>query len=185
MFGPNREWIPLAIGAVVLLLCAIFLFVGGNFALGALGSKPTPTRTLAPTLPATAVPTVVRLPTVPPPTATPQPVLAKVIERAVNVRNGPSTKNKIISSLKKDNQVTLIGRNDDSTWYQVNIVGAAAPGWVFGETLEIVSGDPTTLPVVGPTPTPTKGSAPPPAVQPTPTLVPLGTLPTPTPTPKP
>ena len=29
MFGPNREWVPLAIGAVVLLLCAILLFVGG------------------------------------------------------------------------------------------------------------------------------------------------------------
>jgi hypothetical protein len=176
MFGPNREWIPLAIGAAVLLLCAILLFVGGNFALGALGgTKPTPTRTLVPTLPATAVPTVVRLPTQPPPTATPAPVLAQVIEAKVNVRSGPSTKDKIISSLKKNDQLTLVGRNADNTWYQINIAGAAGPGWVFGETLHIVSGDPNTLPVAG-----AAGATPKPAVQPTPTLLPLGTLPTPT-----
>ncbi len=181
MFGPNREWIPLTIGAVVLLLCAILLFVGGNFALGALGGKPTPTRTLAPTLPATPIPTRVALPTVPPPTATPAPVLAKVLERTVNVRNGPTTKNKIVSTLKKDAQITLVGRSADSTWYQVNLAGATEPGWVFGETLQIASGDPKTLPVAGPTPTPTKAGAAPPAVQPTPTLSPLGTLPTPKP----
>jgi hypothetical protein len=107
-------------------------------------------------------------------------VLAKVIETRVNVRNGPSTKNKIISSVKRNDQITLVGRNADSTWFQVNIAGAAEPGWVFGETLQMVSGDPNTLPVAGPTPTPTKAGAAPPAVRPTPTLAPLGTLPTPT-----
>ena len=183
MFGPNREWVPLAIGAVVLLLCAILLFVGGQFAISSLGggTKPTSTRTLAPTLPATAVPTRVALPTLPPPTATPAPVLAKVIEKTVNVRNGPSTKNKVVSSLKLNNQITLVGRNSDSTWFQVNIAGSTEPGWVFGATIQIASGDPNSLPIAGPTPTPTKASAAAPAAQPTPTLAPLGTLPTPTP----
>ena len=177
MFGPNREWIPLAIGAVVLLLCALLLFVGGNFALGALGgTKPTPTKTLVPTLPATPVPTVVRLPTLPPPTATPEPVLAKVIETKVNVRSGPSTKDKIVSSVKKNDQLTLVGRNADSTWYQINLAGQTEPVWVFAQTLQITSGDPKTLPVAGGTGAPT----PKPVVQPTPTLLPLGTLPTPT-----
>jgi hypothetical protein len=189
MFGPNREWVPLAIGAVVLLLCAILLFVGGQFAVGMLGTttKATPTKVVAvvPTLPATAVPTRVALPTLPPPTATPAPVLAKVIEKAVNVRNGPTTKNKIISSLKQNNQITLVGRNSDNTWYQVNIAGLTEPGWVFAATLQIASGDPDSLPVAGPTPTPTKGSAVAPAAQPTRTLAPLGTLPTPTPKPYP
>ena len=189
MFGPNREWVPLAIGAVVLLLCAILLFVGGQIAVGMLGptTKATSTKVVVvvPTLPATAVPTRVALPTLPPPTATPAPVLAKVIEKTVNVRNGPSTKNKVISSLKQNNQITLVGRNSDTTWYQVNVAGLSEPGWVFAATLQIASGDPNSLPVAGPTPTPTKGSAVAPAAQPTPTLAPLGTLPTPTPKPYP
>jgi hypothetical protein len=180
VFGPNREWIPLAIGAVVLFICAILLFFGGSFALGAFGgTKPIPTRAPLPTLPATPVPTVVRLPTQPPPTATPAQVLAKVAETKVNVRGGPSTKDKIISSVKKNDQLTLVGRNSDNTWFQINIAGSTAPGWIFAQTLQIVSGDPNTLPVASP-PTPTPKPGAPPAVQPTPTLAPLGTLPTPT-----
>lgn len=183
MFGPNREWVPLAIGAVVLLLCAILLFVGGQFAIGMLGggTKPTtPTKVAIATLPATAVPTRVALPTAPPPTETPVPVLAKVTETKVNVRNAPSTKGKIISSVKKNDQLTLVGRNSDSSWFQINIAGSSAPGWVFAQTLQMVSGDPNSLLVAGPTPTPTKGSVAP-AAQPTATLEPLGTLPTPMP----
>jgi hypothetical protein len=187
MFGPNREWVPLAIGAVVLLLCAILLYVGGQFAIGMLGggTKPTPTKVAIAPLPATAIPTRVALPTLPPPTATPVPVLAKVNETKVNVRSGPTTKDKIISSVKKNDTLTLVGRNSDSSWFQINIAGSAAPGWIFAQTLQMVSGDPNTLPVAGPTPTPTKTGAAVPAAQPTATLAPLGTLPTPTPTPKP
>ncbi|MDE3088560.1 MAG: SH3 domain-containing protein [Chloroflexota bacterium] len=186
MFGPNREWVPLAIGAVVLLLCAVLLIGVSQFVLPKLaGSQATPTRTLAPTLPATPLPTRVALPTLPPPTATPAPVLAKVIERTVNVRSGPSTKDKIVSTLKKDAQITLVGRNADSTWFQVNLAGQSAPGWVFGQTLQIVSGDANSLPVAGPTPTPTKTTAAPPAPKATATLAPLGTLRTPTPKPYP
>lgn len=181
MFGPNREWVPLAIGAVVLLLCAILLIVGSQIILPnlKLGSQATPTKTLAPVLPATPIPTRVALPTLPPPTATPVPVLAKVIEARVNVRNGPTTKNKIVSSLKRNDQITLVGRDSATTWFQVNLAGSTEPGWVFGQTLQIVSGDPTALPVAGP-PTPTPKPGAPPAAQPTPTLSPLGTLPTPT-----
>lgn len=171
---PNREWVPLAIGAVVLLFCGVLLLVGTNVFLGS-GAKPTATRTLAPTQVSTPVPTAVRLPTQPPPTATPAPVIAKVIEKTVNVRATPSTKAKVIGSLKKDNQVSLIGRNEIGDWYQVNIAGAAEPGWVFGETLQIVSGDPKALPVVGgATPTATKGATVPSAPKVSPTLTPIG-----------
>jgi hypothetical protein len=173
MFGPNREWIPLAIIAVVLLLCAIIVLVGGQFALGAFGVKPTNTPTRTPTsLPTTPIPTIVRLPSPTPIPPTPVPVLAKINERLVNVRAGPSTKNKIITQLKRDTQITLIGRNEDSTWYQVNIAGQAEPGWIFGETLQITSGNPSTLPVAG--------AGTPAAPAPTPSLAPLGTFPTPT-----
>jgi uncharacterized protein YgiM (DUF1202 family) len=102
-------------------------------------------------------------------------VIAKVIEKTVNVRATPSTKAKVIGSLKKDNQVSLIGRNEIGDWYQVNIAGAAEPGWVFGETLQIVSGDPKALPVVGgATPTATKGATVPSAPKVSPTLTPIG-----------
>ncbi len=181
MFGPNREWVPLAIGAVVLLLCALLLIGVSQFVLPKLGvvSQSTPTKTVALALPATAVPTVVRLPTSLLPTATPAQVLAKVVEAVVNVRSGPSTKDRIISRVKKNDQLVLIGRIQDSTWYQVNIAGLTEPGWIFAQTLQIVSGDQNSLPLAGPA-TPTPKPAARPSVQSTPTLIPLGTLPTPT-----
>jgi serine/threonine-protein kinase len=161
-------------GVVVLLVCVILLYVGGNFYLSAVGLKPTPSRHLLPTLYATPVPTVVRLPTQPmtvvpiatpvptvvrlptqpPPTPTPVPVLAKVGENTVNIRAAPSRTGMIVGTLKKDAQVTLIGRSDDDQWYQIRISGAQQFGWVFGEVLQMVAGDPKTLPIVKSTPAP-------------------------------
>ena len=176
--GPNREWVPLAIGALVLFVCAILLFVGGQFVSNAFKPTTVPTKAvLVPLATNTPVPTVVRLPTQSLPTSTPQPVIAKVIERSVNVRAEPSTKGKIISSLKQNNQISLVGRNTAGDWYQVNITGGAQPGWVFKETLQIVSGDPNVLPVIGAVaPTATKPAAPAATTAPrvTPTLTPIG-----------
>ena len=81
--------------------------------------------------------------------------------------------------VKKNDQLVLIGRVQDNTWYQVNIAGATEPGWIFAQTLQIVSGDQNSLPLAGPA-TPTPKPAARPSVQSTPTLIPLGTLPTPT-----
>jgi hypothetical protein len=160
--GPNREWVPLAIGAVVLLFCAMLLFVGGRFALSALGPTSTPTRATVVALATnTPVPTVVRLPTQPLPPASPAPVIAKVIEASVNVRGTPSTSGKIIGKLRKDNTISLTGRSVDGQWYQATVQGVTGPGWVFKETLQIASGDPAMLPLAGPgAPTPTKPAAP-------------------------
>ncbi|MBI4788570.1 MAG: SH3 domain-containing protein [Chloroflexi bacterium] len=176
--GPNREWVPLAIGAVVLLLCAVVLFFGGRFVLAALGPTTTPTRlVVAPLASNTPVPTVVRLPTQTLPTSTPQPVIAKVIEKSVNVRAEPSTKGKIISSLKQNNQISLVGRNAAGDWVQINVTGGAQPGWVFKETLQIVSGDANALPIVGaaaPAATKPAATTAPAAPRATPTLTPIG-----------
>lgn len=166
----GREWVPFAIGAVVLLFCAIFVFAGAQVVPGLISPPKTSTPRVAlppPTVPLS--PTIVRLPTPIPPTATPAPVLAKVIERTVNVRAGPSTKERIVSTLKKDNLVTLIGISPDRKWYQINVAGRAEPAWVFGETLQITSGDPKTLPTAG-SPAP----APPATKPPAPTLTPIG-----------
>ncbi len=175
--GTNREWIPLAIGAVVLLFCAIVLFVGANFVFSSSG-RPTPTRL---SVRATNTPesTVVRLPTATPPPPTPAPVLAKITERTANVRSGPGKTFKVISQLKKDNQITLVARNEAGDWFQVNVAGATQPGWIAREVLEITSGDPNSLSVSG-TSTPTPKPTAPPAPQALPSLTPIGG-PTPTP----
>src|SRR5574341_2066993 len=177
--GTNREWIPLAIGAVVLLFCAIVLFVGVNLFFGSSG-RPTPTRPVARTT-NTPESTVVRLPTATPPPPTPAPVLAKIIERTANVRTGPGKTFKVISTLKKDSQITLIGRNEATDWFQVNVAGSTQPGWISREVLEITSGDPNSLAVAEKaTATPTKKPAAPVGPQATPSLTPIGG-PTPTP----
>jgi len=180
--GKNREWVPLAIGAVVLLACAGLLFFGGKFALDTFSPKPTPTRTALSMPSNTPVPTVVRLPTQPPPTATPAPVIAKIAETQVNVRSAPSTKATIITKLKKDTQITLIGvgpAEGSNVWYQVNVVDKPGPAWIRSDTLQIISGDPNTLPAAGTatpaTPTATKvAPASPSAPKATPTLTPIG-----------
>ncbi len=157
--GTNREWVPLAIGAVVLLFCAIVLFFGARIFLVS-GSSGTPTRVTTRATP-TAEPTVVRLPTATLPPPTPAPVLAKIIERTANVRAGPGKTFKVISTLKKDSQITLIGRNEAGDWFQVNVAGAAQPGWISSEVLQITGGDPNSLPVAGKSAAPAGPQAPP------------------------
>ncbi len=181
--GPNREWVPLAIGAVVLLLCAVILFFGGRFVLAALGPAATPTRAnvISPLATNTPVPTVVRLPTAALPTSTPAPVLAKVIENKINVRSQPSTKGSVLTTLAKNAQISLVAQASDGqyTWYQINVAGQAGPGWVRQDTIQIVSGDPKMLPPSGgaPAPAPTKAAAPAAGPQTTATLTPIGARP--------
>jgi Bacterial SH3 domain len=148
--GPNRRpWIILGAASALLFACAVLVFFGGQLVVGALVGEPTPTRTRLVQLPTpTAFPTIVRQPTLPMPSATPLPVLAKVIEPRVNVRAGPSLDAQIVSKIQQDNLITLIGVSQDRMWYQVLIAGRAEPAWVFGETLQITSGEPSALPTV-------------------------------------
>ena len=175
----RKEWVPLAIGAVVLLMCAVLLFVGGNLALGAFGPKAVPTSTRVAVLPTrTNVPTVILLPSPTPIPPTPVPVLAKAPDGA-NVRNKPSTKGAVVTKLAKNGQVTLIGLGPvegANVWYQVNIPDKPSPAWIRSDVIQIVSGDPKTLPPVGETGAPVQAAAPPappapPAPQATPTVI--------------
>jgi hypothetical protein len=187
--GSRREWIPLAIGAVVLFACAVFVLLGYNF-IAPIVFKATATPTRAVAILPTAVPTIVRLPSPTPLPPTPIPVAAVAKENNVNVRSSPSTAASKAATLRKDQAVTLVGRTaplrasdgKSYTWYQINLVGATAPGWVREDVVTITSGDPNTLPQAGPAPTPTatpRVQAPPAGPQPTATLTPIGVIPKP------
>ncbi|MBI5652445.1 MAG: SH3 domain-containing protein [Chloroflexi bacterium] len=177
-FGPGREWIPLAIGAVVLLVCAVILLGVSTVVLPLVGVGATPTRTatrvvIAP--PTTVIPTAIRLPS---PTAippTPVPVIAKVTERTANVRAEANTKSAKVSELKQNAQITLIAKTNDGQfdWYQINIAGQAKPGWLRSDLVQIVSGDPKTLSAPGaPAPAPAGPATPTVIGAPTPTRKP-------------
>ena len=187
--GRNREWIPLAIIAAVLFACAIILLVASSFISGGGlsflpgGAKPTATKAPISPLPATQIPTPVRLPTQPPPTATTVPVIAKPSGDYANIRATPSTSAAQLGRLNKDSQVTLLEQTKVGTyiWYKINVPNRTEPGWVRNYTVTIISGDPNTLPGGGGTGpvTPTTIR---PVTSPTPTVI--GVLPTATPTTK-
>ncbi len=175
----NREWVPLAIGAVVLLACAGILFVGGTFLMN-MTAKPTPTRTVVAGLAtATKVPTVVALPTNTPIPPTPSAVLAKAPDGA-NVREKPSVSGVKVTTLAKGAQVTLLAvgpKDGANVWYQINVPGKSGV-WVRSDTLQIVSGDPNTLPSAGTaTPVAPAATKPPAAPQATPTATVIGVIP--------
>lgn len=151
--GRNREWIPLAIGAVVLLFCAVMLFVTAQFVLPIVSPKPTPTRTIVAQRSPTVLPPATTMPTSTPVPPTPAPVIAKVTAATLNVRAEPSSKSARVSTLRKDNQVTFLAQTKgeaiegEDTWYQINLPNSTQQGWVFfGKNFQIVSGDPKTLP---------------------------------------
>lgn len=141
-------WIPLALVSVFLFVAACLIFFNGQIVLSGLEKEPvaTPTRVARLSTP-TLVPTIVRQPTLPPATATPLPVIGKIIEPRVNVRAEPNTFAKILGKVIKEDMVTILGRSEDEAWYQVRLNDIAEPSWIFAETLEIASGDVTTLPI--------------------------------------
>jgi hypothetical protein len=72
---------------------------------------------------------------------------------AATVRTGPGTDYSEISPLRSGQDVTVIGRNPDATWFQIDL-GAALRGWVPATALRISDNDAKLLPVVGSTPIP-------------------------------
>ncbi len=174
----NTPWLPFAIGAVVLLLCAVALFFGVRNApfFGGASNRVTPTTIVEviPTATEVVQPTDTPAqpsPTAVAPTAAPQAVTVTMKDR-VNVRSGPGTTFPIVT--KQDSGTTLpaIGRNTDNSWIQVQVSGQTDPGWVSAQFVT-VNGDLTTLPIVT---TPAKNTTPTkkPSGRPTPTETPAG-----------
>ncbi|MFN2222800.1 MAG: SH3 domain-containing protein [Candidatus Promineifilaceae bacterium] len=79
-------------------------------------------------------------------TATPETAASEVVinpgdadaavNTAANVRNGPGLAYGIIGGAQQGEKVSLIGRNQDSTWYQVRL-SDGTEGWIFGRLLSV------------------------------------------------
>jgi outer membrane biosynthesis protein TonB len=159
--GGERAWLPFAFGALVLLLCAVVLFFGvrglPQFSGGTAGTQPTeeateevtevlPTETVI--IEPTEEPEATEEPTEEPqPTPEPQPVKATTTD-VLNIRQGPARTTPSLGKLQKGQEVTVVGRNGDGTWLQIEIPAdiASGLGWVSAEFVT-VTGDINTLPV--------------------------------------
>lgn len=159
--GGERAWLPFAFGALVLLLCAVILFFGfrglPQFSGGSANQQATeePTEEVVEVLPTATVelvPTKAPRPTqapteIPQPTEAPKAVTATTNE-VLNIRQGPSRTTTSLGKLQKGTTVTVVGRNGDGTWLQIQIPDKSDLGWVSAEFVT-VDGDVNTLPVVG------------------------------------
>ncbi len=115
-----------------------------------------------PELPATpSTPTTASTLTPASPTATVVTTPTFTVDIAANCRSGPGTVYSVISSFTVGTSLKLLGHNDASTWWYVE-VNPASNCWISG-TVGHTSGNTTTLPVVPapPTPVPTNTSPPP------------------------
>lgn len=164
MPGGERAWLPFAFGAVVLLLCAVVLFFGvrnlPQFSGTAQVEQPTeelPTQTAIAVLPTETVelePTVEEQPTQEEPTPEPdvtnepQPVTATTTD-VLNIRQGPGTTNRALGKLPQGTTVTVVGKNDDGSWLQIQIPDKPDRGWVSAQFVT-VEGDLNAVPVVEP-----------------------------------
>ena len=156
--GGERAWLPFAFGALVLLLCAVVLFFGvrglPQFNGGSASNQPTeePTQEVSEVLPTETVelvPTDVPAPTEEPtiqsePTEEPQPVKATTTD-VLNIRQGPARTTPSLGKLPKGTEVTVVGRNADASWLQIQIPNKTDLGWVSAEFVTI-TGDVNSLP---------------------------------------
>ncbi len=169
----ERPWLPFAFGAVVLLLCAVALFFGtrtlGLFAgagttpvakVTATEEEPTPTEEEAVAVESTDTPVPTATVSKPKPTATVGVVKATTTDRS-RIRMGPGTSYDMLTTVDQGTVMTVIGRNADSSWIQVQgkLGDKSGAGWV-SKDLVTLTGDLNTVPVIGaPTPTPSKTKA--------------------------
>lgn len=142
---------------------------------------PLPTATLVPPT-ATPFPTEMPSPTPTPfptetpspepaltPTPTPTPALPGVVVNVdLNVRAGPGTNYDRIGLIPAGNRVDIVGRTEDSTWWQIAFADVPdGLGWIAAEYGQAENTDGVALAQVPPTPTP----AAPPTAAPTPVPV--------------
>lgn len=133
---------------ICLLLLALSLVACGNTTHASLRTPvvivqtapPLPTATTQPTEPPMAAPTETAVPT-----ALPQ----LRVDRAVNLRAGPSTDSAIIRTLEVDTLVELQSRRDRNgeRWYAVR--AGDDSGWVSGAIVQVEEAQAAALPASG------------------------------------
>jgi uncharacterized protein YraI len=57
--------------------------------------------------------------------------LAQVTPSRINVRGGPGTNYRVVSSANGGARLAIVGQSQDGSWYQVSVSGLAEPGWVL------------------------------------------------------
>lgn len=111
----------------------------------------TPSIPIADTLTFTPLPTSTEVPSV---TPTPQNPL---VLRTTLCWKGPGPLYEVVSALKKDERVELLGRGSISGWWVVNNPIYHDPCWVMASDIQLDPGfDTSNLRVFNPPPTPTK-----------------------------
>ncbi|MGD9099409.1 MAG: SH3 domain-containing protein [Anaerolineae bacterium] len=88
---------------------------------------PPPTKTPAPKPRATDTPA---------PTATPAQAVQVTVSGDTQVYAGPGFEYAVMGSLRAGDQVVIVGRNADSSWWQ--ILFQESTGWVVGEALNVI-----------------------------------------------
>lgn len=89
-----------------------------------------------PTAAATAAPTLTPSP-LPAETSTPALPVALVREGPLNVRTGPGSAYARLGQLEEDAVVQIVGRNSESTWWQISFEsGAESRAWVSAEFIQ-------------------------------------------------
>jgi hypothetical protein len=105
-------------------------------------------------------------PPAPEPTPTETPVLAAevIINANMNVRGGPGTNYNIVGAASQGQRFPVTGRNNDSSWWQINFNGQA--GWVFSQLVTAQNTQAVAIaaniPAPPPPPPPTATPLPPP-----------------------
>jgi formylglycine-generating enzyme required for sulfatase activity len=173
--SPTLRLVGVLFVLMLVLLVAAGLFVAFGSGEGSTGeSEPTPgsgvavadtetpTATHEPTVTATLQPT--DTPTPQPPTETPTPLPDAVVgEMDLRLRTGPGTNYDIVLAYPPGTALTVLGRNDDSSWFQVEAPDGSV-GWMFASLLNI-NITPASVAVAEIPPTPTAKPASPAAVE--------------------
>lgn len=194
--GAARNWLVAGLALPVLWLGGIIGLATFNEPLREAGllaaftATPTPTHTATPTattttntpLPtrtpvSTNTPTSTNTPistNAPIPTDTPIPAPTSsapsvAVEKTVNLRSGPGTDYKVVGTLPIKQNFEIIGRNADSSWWQIKVKNE--PAWVAASVVKAANLDQEieVVEVAPPPPTPTS------ILTQTPTAVPAST----------
>jgi hypothetical protein len=127
-------------------------------ALTSCGPEATPVPpTETPTNTATPIPTKTNTPTpskTPTRTSTATPMPDAIVKSSANVRFGPSVNTRVVGSLKANDHVTVLGRNDDGSWLRIMQEGGVN-GWIKATLVNLEYGSINDFGVVTPLPSPT------------------------------